>query len=332
LRVLITGVAGFVGGHLAEWICHEQPAAEVYGLLRPHGSAPAGIPGRVALIEADLDDPASVEASLDIVRPDRIVHLAAQSSVHLSWSEPAATLRTNVHGLLHILEAVRRRSLSPRILVVGSAEEYGVVDPKDLPLTEEAPLRPNSPYAVSKVAQGFLAFQYAAAFGMGIVRTRTFPHTGPGRADHFAESSFARQIAEIETGDRPPVLQVGNLEAVRDFADVRDVVGAYWALLDAGQAGEVYNVCTGRGARIRDLLHKLIEVAGVDVEVRVDLERLRPSDIPVLVGDPRRLREATGWEPRIPLDVTLRDLLDHWRKRVGRRATPSSVGRARAKR
>ena len=226
-------------------------------------------------------------------------------------------MRTNVLGIVHLLDAARRLSLRPAVLVVGSAEEYGPVGPEEIPIREDAPLRPASPYAVSKVAQGALARLYGPAGGMRIVLTRTFHHTGPGRGEAFAESSFARQIAEIEEGHRPPVLEVGNLEAVRDFTDVRDVVRAYWMLLDKGEAGEAFNVCSGRGRRIRDLLDVLVAASSARVEVRVDPERLRPSDVPVQVGDPSRLRAATGWEPRIPLEHTLSDLLDDWRARGG---------------
>ena len=324
MKVLVTGISGFVGRHLVDLLRAEHPSVEVFGLVRPHGTPADDLPGRIALIEADLEDAAGVDSAFDLVHPDRIIHLAGQSSPHASWADPAGTLRTNVLGLLHILEAVRKRSLAPRVLVIGSAEEYGVVDARDLPVAEDAPLRPASPYAVSKVAQGYLALQYTLAFQMGIVRTRTFNHTGPGRGEAFAESSFARQIAEIEAGRRRPVLAVGNLEAVRDFSDVRDVVRAYWALLERGDAGDVYNVCSGKGIRIRDLLQKLIEISGVDVEVRLDPERMRPSDIPSLVGDPRKLREATGWEPGISLEKTLRDLLQHWREHTAS-ASPSRL-------
>jgi GDP-4-dehydro-6-deoxy-D-mannose reductase len=324
VKVLVTGVAGFVGGHIVRLLEAEHRAVEVFGLTRPHGSVPDALPGRVTLVEADLEDASAVEAAVDLVRPDRVVHLAAQSSVHQSWSDPAGTLRTNVQGLLHLLEAIRKRALAPRVLVVGSSEEYGLVRPGDIPLREDAPLRPNSPYAVSKVAQGYLALQYALSHQMGVVRTRTFHHTGPGRGEAFAESSFARQLAEIEAGRRPPVIQVGNLESVRDFSDVRDVVRAYWALLDRGDAGEVYNVCSGSGVRVRDVLQTLVEASGLDVEVRVDPERLRPSDVPALVGDPSRLRSATGWEPRHSLADSLRDLLRHWRERVAAAAPASS--------
>jgi GDP-4-dehydro-6-deoxy-D-mannose reductase len=258
-----------------------------------------------------------VEAAVVASRPDRVYHLAAQSSPHDSWRDPATTLRTNILGLAHLLEALRREAPRARVLVVGSAEEYGQVPLERQPIAEDSELRPASPYAVSKVSQGFLALQYALGHGMALVRTRTFNHTGPGRGDGFAESSFARQIAEIEAGSRPPEIRVGNLEAVRDFSDVRDVVEAYAQLLEAGLPGEVYNVCSGRGVRIREVLDRLLALSEARIEVRVDPGRLRPADTPSLVGDPGRLRRATGWEPRVPLEQTLRDLLDDWRRRVG---------------
>jgi GDP-4-dehydro-6-deoxy-D-mannose reductase len=319
MRVLVTGAHGFVGGHLLDLLSGEPADVEVFALVRPRGGAPGARPGRATVLEADLDDAAAVQAAMAAARPDRIVHLAGQSSVHHSWIDPGATLRTNVMGLVHVMDAVRAEGLRPRVLVVGSADEYGIVQDAAVPVREDMPLRPVSPYAVSKVAQGLLALQYGQRGGPEILRTRTFPHTGPGRGEAFAESSFARQIVEVEAGGRPPVLAVGNLDAVRDFTDVRDVVRAYWALLDRGTAGDVYNVCSGRGVCVGDVMRRLIALAGVEVEVRADPGRFRPSDIPVLVGDPRRLREATGWEPRIDLDRTLRDLLDDWRARLAAR-------------
>jgi GDP-4-dehydro-6-deoxy-D-mannose reductase len=312
VRVLVTGAAGFVGTHLRTFLQGE--AGEVFGMDLPGAHLASG-PGFTA-IAADMNDPADAERVMDQAAPDRIVHLAGQPSVHRSWTEPGKTLRTNVLGIVNLLDAARRLGLRPGVLVVGSAEEYGLIDPSEVPLAETTPLRPNSPYAVSKVAQAGVARLYGPAGGMRVVLARTFPHTGPGRGAVFAESSFARQIAEIEAGLKPPVLMVGNLEAVRDYTDVRDVVRAYWALLESGAAGTVYNVCSGRGRTIREMLEVLLARSRREVEVRVDPERLRPSDIPVLVGDPSRLREATGWEPRIPLERTLSDLLDDWRRRI----------------
>ena len=297
MRVLVTGAHGFVGGHLLELLRAEHAEVEVFALVRPRGGAPGPRPGKATILEADLDDAAAMVAAVATARPDRIVHLAGQSSVHHSWIDPGATLRTNVMGIVHLMDAVRAERLRPRVLVVGSADEYGIVENASIPVREDTPLRPVSPYAVSKVAQGLLALEYAAADGPEVLRTRTFPHTGPGRGEAFAESSFARQLAEVGAGRRPPVLSVGNLDAVRDFTDVRDVVRAYWALLEVGtkdataRPDTVYNVCTGRGVRLGDLLRRLVALAGVEVEIRQDPGRFRPADIPVLVGDPSRLRQ-----------------------------------------
>jgi GDP-4-dehydro-6-deoxy-D-mannose reductase len=324
VRLLVTGAGGFVGGHLVGFLHAEHPEVEVYGVSLPPGSVPGRAAPGARMIEADLTDPAAARAVVEAVRPDRILHLAGQSSVQLSWLDPGGTLRANVLGIVHLLDAVRAQRLKPPVLVVGSAEEYGPVRPDEMPIREETPLRPASPYAVSKVAQAALALLYGPAGGLRVVLTRTFHHTGPGRGEAFAESSFARQIAEIEAGRRKGVLEVGNLEAVRDFADVRDVVRAYWMLLEKGEGGRAYNVCTGRGRRIRELLDILLAASVARVEVRTDPERLRPSDVPAQVGDPSRLRAATGWEPRIPLERSLGDLLDDWRARVAASAARSS--------
>jgi GDP-4-dehydro-6-deoxy-D-mannose reductase len=317
MRILITGASGFVGGHLVELLRAEQPKARLYGLVKPHGAARGEEPAGLRVLEADLDDPGAVAVAVSTSLPDCVIHLAGQSSVQHSWTDPGSTLRTNLLGLVHVLDAVRAHELSPRVLVVGSADEYGLVEPADLPLREDRPLRPRSPYAVSKAAQSLLALEYASGHGaLPVICTRTFPHTGPRRGEGFAESSFARQLAEIEAGRRAAVLHVGNLEAVRDFCDVRDVVRAYWALVERGTPGEVYNVCSGHGIRLRDLLQLLVELSGLRVEVRVDPDRLRPLDIPTLVGDPAKLQSATGWAPRYPLERTLGDLLQYWRDRM----------------
>jgi GDP-4-dehydro-6-deoxy-D-mannose reductase len=321
MRVLITGVAGFVGGHMVDFLRREAPEAVVVGLDSRPGRRAQSL--AIEIVQADLEDASSVRAAIARVSPDRIIHLAAQSSPQRSWEDPERTLRTNVLGMLHLLEAARAQPTAPRILAVGSTDEYGLVQPHELPLREDAPLRPASPYAASKVAQGYLALQYALSPGLYVVRTRTFHHTGPRRGEKFAESSFARQLAEIEAGQRPAHLEVGNLEVVRDFTDVRDVVRAYWALLDRGARGEVYNVCSGRGVKLGELLQGLIALSGVHVEVHVDPARLRSADTPILIGDPSRLHAATGWVPEIPIDRTLRDLLDYWRERVGLRAAPA---------
>jgi GDP-4-dehydro-6-deoxy-D-mannose reductase len=317
MRVLITGIAGFVGRHLVDFLERESSAHELWGLVRPGWPVPAGLAQRAHLIETELEQPEAVKLALAEARPEAIVHLAAQSSPQQSWSDPAGTLRSNVFGLLHMLECVRAQgAAAPRILVIGSSEEYGKARPQDVPLSENAPLRPATPYAVSKIAQGVLALQYTLALDLPIIATRTFHHTGPGRGAAFAEASFARQIAEIEIGLRPPVVEVGNLDVERDYADVRDVVRAYWLLLVHGVPGEVYNVCSGVPRRIRSLLDILLSLSSTPIEVRIDPSRVRPSDVPVHYGDPGKLMRATGWQPEIPIETTLRDLLDEVRATV----------------
>ena len=322
MNVAITGASGFVGRHLVDFLRGAAPEVSLAGLVRPHGGAQVSMAG-VRLVEADLADPAGVHAALGELLPDAIIHLAGQSSPQQSWLDPGGTLRSNVLGVVNLIEGARRLGLWPALLVVGSAEEYGGAAISDGPLPETTPLRPSSPYAVSKVAQGLLAVECGTPAGMRVVRTRTFHHTGPGRGEAFAESSFARQIAEIEAGLRPPVIHVGNLEAVRDFTDVRDVVRAYWALVQAGPGGQVFNVCSGRGRPIRDLLDILLGLAKVEVEIRVDPKRLRPAEVPVLVGNPSLLQAATGWMAEIPIEKSLADLLTDWRQRVDKGSGPT---------
>lgn len=316
MKALITGVTGFAGSHLADRLLAD--GHEVWGLARWRSRRDniRHLQGRLRLVEGDITDARSVAEAVAVARPDRIFHLAAQSFVPASWSEPDATLTTNIRGQLNLLEAVRGSGLACRIQVAGSSEEYGLVRPDELPITEDSPLRPLSPYGVSKVAQDALAWQYAQSYGLDVVRTRAFNHTGPRRGEVFVSSDFARQVAAVAAGLQPPVIAVGNLDARRDFTDVRDVVGGYALALERGQRGEVYNICSGRDVRIGDLLAMLADLAGVKVEVREDPSRLRPSDVPVLRGSCSRFHAATGWQPRIPLEQTLADLLAWWRERL----------------
>ena len=315
-RVLVTGAAGFVASHLGE-ICAERDDLELVGLQRPTSVTRALPPGFVAGVEADLLDQEGLKAAVEQARPDTIIHLAGQSSVHESYRNPGGTLLANILGTQHLLFAAERASVR-RVLVVGSADEYGDVRPEDVPLREDRPLAPLSPYAVSRVAQGALCAEFARRKTVEIVRTRTFPHTGKRRGAVFAESSFARQIAEIEIERAPPVIHVGNLDAIRDFSDVREVIHAYLLLLERGESGATYNVCSGKGVAMRDILAALVTLGRVRVEIQVDPERLRPSDLPVLVGDPSRLRSATGFAPSGQLDRALADLLADWRSAVER--------------
>lgn len=315
-KALITGITGFVGSHLAELLL-EAGVWEVYGTVRWR-SKRENIEHltEVNLVECELRDSVSVEKMISQVQPDYIFHLAAQSFVPTSWNAPSDTLSNNILGQVNILEAVRRAGIKPRILVACSSEEYGLVMPSEIPITEENPLRPLSPYGVSKVAQDLLGYQYFKSYGMHIVRTRAFNHTGPRRGHVFVSSDFARQIAEIEKGLRPPFIFTGNLSAQRDFTDVRDIVKGYLMALDYGESGEVYQLCSGKALAISELLEILLSMTNVAIEVRQDPARLRPSDVPVLLGSHAKFHEQTGWKPQIPLEQTMADLLNYWRARI----------------
>ena len=325
MRILITGITGFVGSHFAEYALEQ--GAEVFGSYRWRSKTENidHLAGRIRLVECDLRDVSSVQHLLDASRPDAIIHLAAQSFVGSSWQAPAETLLINTLSQVNLLEAIRQRSGRPRFLVVGSSEEYGAVYESELPITEDNPLRPLSPYAVSKVTQDLLGYQYFKSYGLPIVRSRAFNHEGPRRGDVFVTSNFARQIAEIEAGLREPVIHVGTLRTKRDYTDVRDIVRGYWLLLVRGEPGEVYNLCSGKAWEIGEVLDFLIGETHVrPIAVREDPERLRPSDVPVLLGNASRIQRAVGWQPELPFAQTLRDVLDYWRRRVAGR--PRSPG------
>ena len=318
MRVLITGITGFAGSHLAEYILTNHADAVVFGTVRWRSRMDniAQIQDKVRLIEADLKDMVSLRAVLAESKPDRIFHLAAQSFVPTSWTCPSETFATNAIGEINLFEAVRALDLKPRIQVAGSSEEYGQVFSNEIPMKETNPLRPLSPYAVSKVAQDLLAFQYYKSYGLRTVRTRGFNHTGPRRGDVFVTSSFAKQIAEIEKKKRPPIISVGNLEAKRDFTDVRDMVRAYWLALEKGVEGEVYNIGRGQAFSMQEVLDLLMSLSRAKMEVKVDPARLRPSDVPVLLSDSTKFVSLTGWRPMIPFKQTIVDLLNYWRERV----------------
>jgi GDP-4-dehydro-6-deoxy-D-mannose reductase len=264
-------------------------------------------------VQADLSDPDATAQALDAAQPDVIFHLAGQPFVPESFRDPAATLATNTLGALHIFLALIARHRSARVLVVGTNEEYGKIQPEDLPLTEHAPLRPTSPYGVSKVAQSMLGLQYHLSHGLDVVRVRPFTHIGPRQNERFVTASFARQIARIERGLQPPVMQVGNLSACRDFTDVRDVVRAYDLLMRHGAAGEVYNVGTGQAVMIRAMLDMLLTESNVPIQVQTNADLMRPIDIPLVSCDASKLRACTGWAPSIMINQTMRDILAYWR-------------------
>ena len=317
MKVLITGVTGFAGSHLAEYLLG-LGGVEVHGIQRWRSKTENidHIASRLRLHDCDLRDASSVRQLLERVKPDRIFHLAAQSFVPMSWHAPAETLTTNILGQLNIFEVCRQIGINPWIQIAGSSEEYGMVTAEELPIRESNPLRPLSPYGVSKVGQDLLAYQYYMSFKLNAVRTRGFNHTGPRRGHVFVESNFAEQIARIEKGQQEPVIHVGNLKAMRDYTDVRDMVRGYWLSLDKGEAGEVYNICSGKTHSIEDVLKQLLSMSTVKVRIEPDPARMRPSDVMLLHGDCTKFMKRTGWKPTIPLETTLKDLLEYWREKV----------------
>ena len=312
-RVLVVGAAGFVGGHLIAELLGDGDS-DVHVAKLPSERLAADLSSRVSAHDVDVLDPDSVERLIRAARPTRVVHLAAQSSVAQSWTDPAATFTLNVNGALHVLDAVRTVTPGCRVLLVGSAEQYGRVRPEDLPVSETCALAPENPYAVSKMAQEQTARLYVAAYGMDILMVRAFNHIGPGQSPAFVVSGFARQAARIERGLQPPVVSVGNLSARRDFTDVRDVARAYALLLEKGRAGEVYNVGQGRSVGVDAVLDALIARCRVPVTVAVDPALFRPVDMPDVVADVSKLRAETGWTPHVPLAQSLDDTLAYWRE------------------
>jgi GDP-4-dehydro-6-deoxy-D-mannose reductase len=315
-RILVTGVTGFAGSHLVDYMLTRNDC-EIFGIQRWRSRTEniEHFAAKIALIECDLRDASSTRDTLEKVRPDWIFHLAAQSFVPTSWSAPSESLTTNILGQVNLFEAVRRLGLKCRIQLACSSEEYGMVYPDEVPIKETNPLRPLSPYAVSKVAQDMLGYQYWMSWKVDSVRTRGFNHEGPRRGPVFVASDFAKQIADIEKGLKGPVLHVGNLEAKRDFTDVRDMVRAYWLALEKCEPGEVYNICSGQAWSIQKVLDHLLSLTKSKIEVKQDPARLRPSDVPILLGDNSKFVKVTGWQPTIPFDQTLSDMLEYWRSR-----------------
>lgn len=314
LRILITGAAGFVGSHLQHQLRSTYPDAEIHGTLfsASHQLAdPAANAHVINLLDND-----AVLALITRVQPDWIFHLAASANVHKSFETPWATLENNLRAQLNVIQGCLRANVAPRILVISSGEVYGVEQPTDHPTREDAPLRPANPYAVSKVAQDMLALQYFLSNHLPIIRARPFNHLGPGQALGFIAPDIARQVAAIETGAQKPLIRCGSLTNERDFTDVRDIVHAYTLLIEHGIAGEVYNVSSGQTCTIRDLVDKILKLSTIPIEIESTANFIRSSGVSKSWGDPTRLRQATGWRQEIPLEQTLLDVLNDWRKRV----------------
>ena len=302
MRVLVTGAGGFVGGHLV-------PSLEADG----HEVTGTAIDDKGELRYLDVRYPERVDQVVAEVKPELVFHLAGQSSVSLSWKEPALTYEVNALGTHYLLESINRHVPDAKVHIAASSDEYGKVDASECPVDEAAPLRPVSPYAVSRVAGEWIGRMFHESFGLHVVVTRGFMHTGPGQPPSFATADWARQIAWAEAGRSEPSVSVGNLDISREFGDVRDVVRAYRLVLEQGEPGDAFNVATGEPHELKEVLDILTGLATVDVEVIVDPAKLRPVDFPVLYGDAGKLERLTGWKPEFRLEDTLRDVLEYWR-------------------
>lgn len=323
-KVLITGITGFVGSHLADYIVENHPDVQIFGLARwrsPINNIKHLIDNeKVELVYGDLTDASSLNQILSKNKPDAIFHLAAQSYVPYSFDAPISTLNSNVIGTANLLEEIKNLRFSdnvkydPIVHICSSSEVYGQVKPDEVPIKETNQFRPASPYAVSKVGEDMLALQYWLSWEIKTIRTRMFTHTGPRRGEVFATSTFAKQIAEIEAGMRLPVVKVGNLDSVRTFLDVGDAVKAYWLLVNKCIPGEVYNIGGNVTMTVGEMLEKLLKLSTIkDIVVEIDHARLRPSDVTLQIPCIDKFRNETGWKPEVPFDDTLKNLLDYWR-------------------
>ena len=310
MKALIIGVAGFVGKHLTEHLTNV--GWDVIGTRLPSETVDLDI----QVYELDIMDVDAIRDLLTITKPDYVFHMAAQSSVAISWVQPALTVDVNIKGAINLLETVREKTNPPRVLLIGSGEEYGYILPGELPIHEDTQFRPGNIYAVTKLAQGLLGNIYAGAYGLEVVIVRAFNHIGPGQTDTFVVPSFCKQVAMLEAEGDTGIMHVGNLEAKRDFTDVRDIVKAYRLLAEKGESGITYNVGSGKSISISEILDMILKQSTASINIAPDQARMRPSDIPVIEADISRLVECTGWKPEIPLENTIKDVLDEWRIKI----------------
>jgi GDP-4-dehydro-6-deoxy-D-mannose reductase len=321
--IVITGISGFVGGHYAHYVMNTKHNYIIHGVSR---SKPRWdfIKDRDRLIQSihfhkcDLLDTSAINQIIRDVHPDYILHLAALSSVAESWNTPVTSFLNNTNAFLNIVEAVRSQDIPCKILSVGSSEEYGIVKEPDIPLSENHPVAPANPYAVARVSQEYLAQIYAKGYNLNICCTRSFNHIGPGQQDHFVVSSIAKQFAEIARHKKDPVIKIGAGSIIRDFVDIEDVILAYDALFREGLRGETYNVCSGHGYRIIDIVHLLSELTSISVTIEHNEGLFRPVDNPILVGSFKKIQKQTGWKPQIPIKDSLQKLYTYWCDRLSR--------------
>ena len=311
-RALIIGAAGFVGSYLIDHIQkHCVWSIVVTKMPQETMACPA-----VDICDLDILAPEAIERLLEEQRPDYIFHLAAQSSVAVSWKNPGLTVDVNVKGSLNVLDAVRKLDYKPRVLLIGSGEEYGHVRENEVPVQEDNVLRPGNIYAATKACQNMVGAIYAQAYGMDVMMVRAFNHVGPNQSPIFVVADFCKQTAEIEAGLKEPVIKVGNLSARRDFSDVRDVVRAYVELMEKGKAGETYNVGSGNAVEIRKILDMILCRSKKEIRVEVEPSRMRPVDVPVIEADISKLKACTGWKQKITLEETIQDTLEYWRQKL----------------
>ena len=308
---LVIGAAGFVGKYLIDEM--QADGMEVFATKLPHEKLDQV---HASVYDLDIMDKEAIVGLLFEIRPDYIFHLAAQSSVGLAWKNPGLTVDVNIKGSINVMDAIRELFYKPRVLLIGSGEEYGHILPGETPITEENALRPGNIYAATKACQNMIGNIYSKAYDMELVMVRAFNHIGPGQAPMFVVSDFCKQVVEIEKGLREPGMKVGNLAARRDFTDVRDVVKAYVKLIQWGKSGETYNVGSGNAQEIRSVLNLIISKSTADISVEIDPNKLRPVDVPIIEADIAKLNRLTGWLPQIPLEQTIQETLDYWRMHI----------------
>jgi GDP-4-dehydro-6-deoxy-D-mannose reductase len=311
-RILITGLTGFVGEYLLDALNKTGERYEIIGLSRSYNfNSKLRTNLNVRLVKLDLNDKKHLQEVLYLTRPNYIYHLASDSSVSYSWQNPIESFQNNTNIFLNLIESVKALQLECRVLSIGSSEEYGLVDLKDIPLMESAPLNPISPYAVARVSQELLSKVYSKGYGIDIVMTRSFNHIGPGQKDNFVVSSFAKQIIKYKLGIISAI-EVGNIDIVRDFLDVRDVVNAYIHLMEKGVSGEVYNICSNAGYSLADIIYKMMDIEKVRYTFEVNSLLIRPSDNPIIVGNNSKIKSVCGWQPIITIEQSLNDILSYW--------------------
>lgn len=311
-KVLIIGAAGFVGKYLIRYL---KTMGE-YKVAATKLSNENIEVSDVDLYNVDITQRDDMVSLLYSIRPDYIFHLAAQSSVSVAWKNPGLTVDVNIKGAINVLDAVRELYYKPRILLIGSGEEYGHILEGETPIKEDNRIRPGNIYAATKACQNMIGGIYANAYDMQVLMVRAFNHIGPEQSSIFVVSDFCRQVAEIEKGLKEPVMYVGNLSAQRDFTDVRDVVRAYTLLIEKGKPGETYNVGSGHAYEIREILDKIISLSTVEIKVEIDQNKIRPVDVPIIEADVTKLMNTTGWKKEIPLEQTIEETLNYWRKKL----------------